>query len=584
MNLSSHLKICLLVIGLNLIGVSAFAVKAQTAGPNSAQIKKKRPPSLSPIQQRALETLDSLSMQARQIDNPAVRAELQSLIADALWDFDRPTARNIFIDAFKNARRLEDPDEMTAAQTEILRHVWRRDRALAEDLMKQLSTAAKEKGDGVGRDFGLSSQFGMQNSDPAVQQRLELAKSLIEGDPAAAAELISYSLQREVSFAGINQLKRLKATHPETADSIFGRAVTELQSLQPTAAVTAAIAMADYLSPTCSVCSQKSPNPAILAAYFPAALRVLRRSIGEVPRPAPLKPDLQQRVVQYFHEMQALLALTLSRFADPVELGELQGIYAERIQTLTPLKQRTMQAVEQQQKSSDRFADLFHNAETIAEPDQRDIALANVAQLVLRQDLDEKLLERLEEKIELIQSKPLHDKLWSLLKFRQVEKHIKAEELDRAYTSSLKLPDPVIRAKALRLLAAAVAKKSSERLTTSGLLIEAFESLKKSEPSIERSQIMFRITSDFIELKDYDQSFATLENSSASLEGLKESDFRETARGAVPNSLFDYRGTFGRLGRIDFDTTLFVAESIKWREFRLAAQIVACRSVLSRGK
>jgi len=116
------------------------------------------------------------------------------------------------------------------------------------------------------------------------------------------------------------------------------------------------------------------------------------------------------------------------------------------------------------------------------------------------------------------------------------------------------------------------------------LLVDALESLQKSDASIERAQISFKVASDFVNLKDYDHAFDALQFSSGSLTQLTRSDFEQTGRDSVPNSLFDYGGTFGRLGKVDFDKSLFVAQGIKWREFRLAAQIATCRSVLSRGK
>jgi hypothetical protein len=583
MNLYSTRRICPVFIWLNMIGASAFAVQAQIPNRQSGQTKTKPVPALSPIQKRGLETLDYLSQEARQINNPAIRADLQALIADAFWDFDKPTAKNIFIDAFKNARTLEDQNEARVVQTEILKYVWRRDRSLADELMKQLSATGKET-DAPARDFGLSKQFGMQNSDPAVQQRLDLAKDLIENDSAAAAELIRYSLEREVSFAGISQLTQLKDRDQEAANRIFDRAVSRLQSMPSSSALTAAIAMADYVSSTCTLCAQKPLEPTTSGNYYPTALRILRRSLTDVPAPLPLGRELQERVLQYFHEMQALLALTLTRFAGPTELSELQTTYRERVQTLTPLKQRAMQAVEQQQRASDRFENLFHQAESIAEPGQRDIALSNLVQFVLRQDLDEELLRRLEEKIRLIDSKGLQDKAWSLLKIREIEKYIKGSDFEPAHIAALKLPDPLVRAKALRLLSSAVTKKGSDSLVSSDLLAEAFEALKKGDASIERSQMMFKIASDFINLKDYEHSFDVLEFSAGTLGQLQKSDFEQTNRNAIPNSLFEYSGTFGRLGKIDFDKTLFVAQSITWREFRLAAGIATCRSVLSRGK
>ena len=311
---------------------------------------KKAAPVLSPTQQRGLESLDRIALEARQVDNPAIRADLQALIGDALWDFDKPNARSIFVDAFKNARSLEDPREAAAVTTIVVKHVWARDRTLAEELMKQLSESKDPKSPESTKDVGVSSQFGMQSSDPSVQQKVDLARELLEEDPAAAADLIEKTLEREVSFAGIATLNQLKTSDPEKANRIFVRALGQLQSMPSTSAVLAAIAMADYVSPTCSVCRQQSSDATMTQTFYAAGLQTLRRSLGQSFAPPPVKRDLQDRLVQYFHQMQAMLALTLSRFAAPNDLGELQTIYRQQMQTLEVRKQQTLQALEQTQK------------------------------------------------------------------------------------------------------------------------------------------------------------------------------------------------------------------------------------------
>jgi hypothetical protein len=581
MKYHSRSPISLAAISLSLI-VSGTSL-AQNSNPKKGvrPETKKSAPALSLAQQRGLENLDRIALEARQVDNPAIRAGLQALIGDALWDFDKPNARNIFVDAFKNARSLEDHREAAAVTTIVVKHVWTRDRALAEELIKQLSDNKDPKGH-ESHDFGISSQFGMQSSDPSVQQKIDLARNLVAEDPAAAADLIEKTLEREVSFAGIATLNQLKTSDPEKANRIFVRALGQLQSLPPTAAVLAAIAMADYISPTCTVCQQQSSDPAQTQNFYAAGLQTLRRSLGESFAPPPVKRELQDRLVQYFHQMQATLALTLSRFAPPADLSELQAIYRAQMQTLEVRKQQTLQGLEQAQKAPDKLAELIQKVESITDQEQRDIGMYNLITVALRQELTDDLLKRLEDKAEAIESKSLHDKAWSLLKLREIEKLTKAADFDRAHILSVKLPDPTIRAKALRGLSSAVTRKGSNTLHSPGLLSEALESLNQADTSIERSQILFKITGDFVNLKDYDRAFGALQLSTGSIGQLEKKDFAEMTREAVPNSLFDYNGTFGRLGSVDFDKSMFLAQGIKWREFRLAAEIATCRSVLNR--
>jgi len=175
---------------------------------------------LTELQQRGLENLDRVALAARQIENPGIRADLQSLIGDALWDFDQSHAKNIFRDAFKNALSLEDKRAGVAVATQVLKHVWQRDRALAEELMKQMSNNDQADKPEAAGDFGVASQFGMKSSDPASQQRLDLARSLLNEDPSAAGELIASTLRREKGHdieAACGQLRLQSIREPQAA-------------------------------------------------------------------------------------------------------------------------------------------------------------------------------------------------------------------------------------------------------------------------------------------------------------------------------------------------------------------------------
>lgn len=118
-------------------------------------------------------------------------------------------------------------------------------------------------------------------------------------------------------------------------------------------------------------------------------------------------------------------------------------------------------------------------------------------------------------------------------------------------------------------------------MRVSDMLVQAFEPLIKIEKfRLERSQMMFKIVNDFVNSKEYDRAFDALLSSSASLGQLGKDAFQHVT--GAPITLFNYDGAFGKLGVVDFDKAMFMAQSIKWREFRLAAEISTCRSVLNR--
>src|SRR5256714_11198873 len=189
MRLNSQVSRCLVTIGLGIVISTACLGQASASRSVNQKGAKNEARPLTEIERRGLENLDRIALEARQLDNAAIRTELQSLIGDALWDFDKLHARNIFLDAFKNARAIEDKRKAAVAQTQVIQRVWLRDRAWAEELMKQLVEKEETKDDPRG-DFGLPSQFGMKSASPVNQQKLELARELLETDASAAAELI----------------------------------------------------------------------------------------------------------------------------------------------------------------------------------------------------------------------------------------------------------------------------------------------------------------------------------------------------------------------------------------------------------
>jgi tetratricopeptide (TPR) repeat protein len=571
----------LVAIGMGFVISTACLGQASAVRNEDQKRAGKNTRALTEIERRGLENLDRIALEARQIDNSSIRAELQSLIADALWDFDKLHARNIFLDAFKNARALTDKRQAAVAQTQVIKRIWVRDHAWAEELMKQLAVTNPETKNDPQGDFGLSSQFGMKSASPVNQQKLELARELLEIDSSAAGDLIGASLKNDVSFAGVNLLAQLRSKDPAAADGIFQRAVQQLSTMTQPSGIMAAIAMGDYLAPSCGFCSPVADAPAA-GAYYVSALNMLRGSVGQPFAPPPVKRELQDRLVQYFHEMQATLALTLSRFAAPTDLPQLEAIYQQQLQTLEPLKQRKLELLRNMHQSSDRFEDLRKSADTISDLDERDQAMLTLVQGAMGQNPSDERLAKLAELIEKIQSKEIHDKAWTLLKRFEVTRLTRAGNFDDAYSLAMRLTDAAIRAQALRDLALAVARRGSQTLTSEGVLSLAIEALDKADVSIEKSRLMFRITGDLVNLKNYERAFEALQYSTASMGSLKRDDFDQTTKAPVPNSLFDYRNTFGRLGSVDFDRAMFLAQGIKWREFRLAAEIATCQSVLGK--
>jgi hypothetical protein len=524
--------------------------------------------------------MDAIALEARQIDDPGIRADLQALIGDALWEFDKPTARSIFLDAFKNATALENKGEARVAQSDVIRLIWLRDPAMARDFLKRLSESedSQNNPDGIA---SIQTTFGLTSSDPANLQSLKLADSLFDSNPQAAGDLIDSALKNGVSFAGISRLSQLRESDPERANQIFSRSINQLRSMDPSAGVVAAIAMADYVSPSCAFCPSRPLEPETASLFYQAALNILRAASRSTYVPPPLKAEFQAKLIQYSHEMQAMLAMMLTKLANPADAAELQKIYREQAQLLDSKRQQLLSAVGQIQQAPDRFSAAFSAAESIADNDQRDAALSKLVEIALSQNPTDDFHQQLEDKINAIGPGALHDRAWSLLKIREVRKDIKDGKLEAAYGLSLRLPDRFVRAQALREVAMKLNGKSDLSLNAADVLSQALQSAESASSSIERTGFMFKIAGNFVGLKEDERAFDALLLSSTTLAQLSKDDFQKLPVSKVPTSLFDFAGTFGKLGSVDFEKTMQVAQGIKWREFRLAAEISTCRSILS---
>ena len=551
-----------------------------TQGAPRTRAPKKKVPVLTAAQQQALQTLDGIALEARQIDDPGIRADLQAMIGDALWDFDKPTARSIFLDAFKNATTLENKGEARIAQSDVIRRFWLRDPAMARDLLKRMSESEDSQGspDGIA---SMQATFGLTTSDPANLQSLKLADSLFDSNPQAAAELVDTALKNGVSFAGISRLSQLRESDPQRANQIFSRSIDQLRSMDPGAGVVAAIAMADYVSPSCAFCPSRPLDPETASRYYQAALNILRAASRSTFVPPPLKAEFQAKLIQYSHEMQAMLAIMLTKLASPADTAELQKIYKEQAQLLDSKKQQLMSAVSQIQQAADKFSAAFSAAESIVDKDQRDSALSKLVEIALSQNSTDDFHQQLEDKISEIGPGELHDRAWSLLKIREVRKNIKDGKLEAAYGLSLRLPDRFVRAQALREVSIKVNGKSGLPLNAADVLLQALQSAESASSSIERTAFMFKIVGNFVRLKEDERAFDALLLSSTTLAQLSRDDFQKSPVSKAPTSLFDFAGTFGKLGSVDFEKTMLVAQGIKWREFKLAAEISTCRSILS---
>lgn len=232
----------------------AFRVKApalESNAPQAAPKEKKKTskgeePNPLALQRRtiAISLLTSLADEARSYHNQSLRARVQARAADALWESDVEKARALFRRAWEAAdaadkeagRRYEEQRQSAARganeyiqsppelRSEVLRLSAKRDRALSEEFLAQLTDDTNRETSGPGS--GNVNPATLKTADPedppfALAQRLQLASRLLEeGDIARALQFADPALDR-VTTRGIFFLSALREKDQVAADQRF---------------------------------------------------------------------------------------------------------------------------------------------------------------------------------------------------------------------------------------------------------------------------------------------------------------------------------------------------------------------------
>ncbi len=214
----------------------------QAAHKEKGKIPKGEEPNPLALQRRtiAISLLTSLADEARSYQNQTLRARVQARAADALWDSDVEKARALFRRAWDAAdtadketfRRYEEQRRLAARdanqyiqappelRSEILRLSAKRDRALSEEFLVQLTDDTNRETSGP--DSDNVNPATLKTADPedppfALAQRLQLASRLLEeGD-------IDHSSQQRDRIVAPNIAPELRSAFLRGATQILLR-------------------------------------------------------------------------------------------------------------------------------------------------------------------------------------------------------------------------------------------------------------------------------------------------------------------------------------------------------------------------
>jgi hypothetical protein len=573
-----------------LCGATCVAAQTPKQGAQKGaakRAKQTKDAAQTQAQQTAIYTLEQVVASARQLENPFTRIHLQTLVAEALWSTDESRAREIFTQALSDAAETDDAVKAQLLQRDVIKRAWLKSPALGRQLMEKAAAGQSQQAQGIAAPpptSTLAVQFGMKSPDPLAQQQLLLGGALIQDDPEAAAKLIRQGAESGATFAFTNYLTQLREKNSALSDDIFLETLNRLLSMPTSAALSISVSLSDYVSSNCALCAQQQiASDRVSRAFYAASLSILRRSVGQ---PAPLMSEhqgAQARVEQLQQQAMAMLAMRLTDLArryNAPEAEELQAVYQDAVEKTSPRIKPTIELMERTQRSDDRFETAFSEVESIPDQSKRDETIARLVEIALQKGLDGEGLTRLEQKIEKIKTPALHDRARALFDLREIEIAIKSKELERALKLCERLPGGVMRAGALADVASAI-QRAGDRARALEVLGDALRQVDKADGSLDRSATIFKIASLFVNLKDNVQSFEALLTAADSLSRLRGDDFSTSQLDEVmPEREFNLSASFGRLAKVDFNRSLQIAQTIRWRELRLPAEIAVCRSVL----
>jgi hypothetical protein len=302
-----------------LIAATSIAVTAQTKPANSETAKAANDKAAAAIEAErqlkerranAQSLLINLAADARNFNDPTVRARTQARIADALWDTDRERSKTMLRSAF-DAAEAGDAESLARMQEdirqqrtrnggggyvlatppnlrrEVLDFAAKRDQKLAEEfLVRYRDQKARETDERGRRNSGV---------DEATAQRFSVAEDILEaGDVAKALEFAGPALN-SISMSSIEFLSRLRDKDSGGADQRYAALLQSAPMNSQADANTVSILASYIFTPhlyitfrgngTSSSSMGATPpanvSPELRAAFFRVASAILLRRVPE---------------------------------------------------------------------------------------------------------------------------------------------------------------------------------------------------------------------------------------------------------------------------------------------------------------
>lgn len=581
------------MLSLMLLGSLSFSQTAGKSGVHSNRAPEAAA-ALSIQQQHALWTIRELFVVSKGLRGEAVRIRSGAQIADVLWDYDQPRAREYFAELLhqlNSAQLAGDQRSLPLAAKSQLRRaimamIARRDPAMAERLLETYRKSEKT-----------------DELDASLYP--ETASNIAASDLQRAVAMLRRSMSERITPEFVSALRVVRESSPATANEMFYQAMTLSAANDSEAFGKSLPLLASY------VFTAHSNLPDSSLQQNGSTLQ--EGDSGNTPAPSdtPAAPLADIGLINNFlnFAFQALLPkdILASRGASVPGLPA----YAALLQLLPYYEQYLPQQASVIVEGFNRLAaairdpakrallvnlvgevtpnQIVEAGATLIKSDEKDIVYHRASLQASRHGDFEQALSIAGS----IQDEKLRQDADSVARTEAAVSLLSKGDLDSAYTATLSIPllrqQVAMFAEIMRVLI-----KRKEMVRAGQILDSATRVVEKAEDTPDKVGALLLLTEISAQI-DGSREITILQLAVSAISGFDRADNAKRdalgtpvspgAKGAeaTPNiSWFNFQGSFGLLARADFDTALALAQSLRPQELSIGAQLAACQGVLMR--
>ncbi len=519
--------------------------------------------------QQAIQEMESVLDASNRIDNPLAVVKVKTKGASLVWAQSPEKARIIFLNLWNFIDKQTDESfNKEEARTVLLRHLFPKDKKLANQLLKKLADRAEES--------EVTAFDKINGNDPKTRQLAFLANRLVETDVALAAQVFEQSIYDRTSPITPGLLTRIRAKEPQVANYLASRMMENFNRQPRTLAVVGLTGVANYIFPLAPLpmSSEMSESEEILHSQFMSVgYSILLESLAESDDFLIKNQNFTKENLSFRALSQTFLAATLatlSQHYEPqyfVELTEITNrLLARQIAPIADAVRAQVAAVKAKLGAFDETESL--EAKIIAAITKGEF---KVAESLIKDLKDENKKKSLTELF-----------LKALSKF-----HLTNGDVMDALNAARRLENATQRMLLLAEIAKTAHKKRDVVLSTE-ILSEVRKISAESIPKSIYASTLFAIASEAVYFS-VPEANLIIQDAVAVINSIPDTDKEannKSVSASDSNRFIDsteMMRAFAALGEKNIDDALLVAAKLKNKFVEMTARLASVEKIIKKG-